>query len=200
MPHPLLADRGYLRDDQYRDSSNLRARQGLHTRFSTNPYPWQRWVFDHLLCPNTRRAGVPAGPSLPQEAAIRELGCGPGWLWRENAERIPSGWRVLLSDLSSGMVHDAQASLAPRCSARAYAVADAQSLPFAAGAFDAVIANHRLYHVPDLPRALAEIARVLKPGGRLFAATNGAGHMAEVSATIEELAPRHASPRHHRAL
>ena len=38
-----------------------------------------------------------------------------------------------------------------------------------------------LYHVPDLPGALAEIRRVLRPGGRLFAATNGAGHMQELA-------------------
>ena len=38
-----------------------------------------------------------------------------------------------------------------------------------------------LYHVPDLPRALAEVRRVLKPGGRLYAATNGEDHLDELA-------------------
>ncbi len=50
---------------------------------------------------------------------------------------------------------------------------DAQSIPFEDETFDAVIANHMLYHVPDRPKAIAEIKRVLKPGGRLIATTIG---------------------------
>jgi SAM-dependent methyltransferase len=51
-------------------------------------------------------------------------------------------------------------------------VGDAQALPFADGSFDAALAAWMLYHVPDLDRALAELARVLRPGGRLVAVTN----------------------------
>ncbi len=57
---------------------------------------------------------------------------------------------------------------------------DAQALPFAAARFHLVIANHLLDHVADLPHTLAEIRRVLRPGGRLYAATNGARHMGEL--------------------
>ena len=46
--------------------------------------------------------------------------------------------------------------------------------------FNAVVANHMLYHVPDKARALAEVRRVLKPGGRFYAATNGREHMREL--------------------
>ena len=58
--------------------------------------------------------------------------------------------------------------------------ADVQSLPFADGEFDCVAANWVLYHVPDLDRGLSELERVLGRGGRLIAATLGAGHMQEL--------------------
>jgi SAM-dependent methyltransferase len=57
---------------------------------------------------------------------------------------------------------------------------DAQSIPFEDETFDVVIANHMLYHVPHRAKALAEIKRVLKPGGHLIATTVGEKHMHEV--------------------
>ena len=86
-----FSDQKYLKSDQYKDSSNLDARVTLHKRFSTNPYSWMNWVFDSLL-------------TLPEDATVLELGCGPAYLWKENLGRIPSGWRITLSDLSSGML------------------------------------------------------------------------------------------------
>lgn len=61
-----------------------------------------------------------------------------------------------------------------------YVVHDACEIPFRGSVFDAVIANHMLYHVPDLPAALKEIRRVLKPGGCLCATTNGEAHLQEI--------------------
>lgn len=49
---------------------------------------------------------------------------------------------------------------------------DVQSLPFPGGTFDAVMAMHMLYHVPDIPAAVAELRRVLRDGGVLYALTN----------------------------
>jgi ubiquinone/menaquinone biosynthesis C-methylase UbiE len=57
---------------------------------------------------------------------------------------------------------------------------DAQAIPFEDETFDAVIANHMLYHVPDRPKAIAEIKQVLKTGGRFFATTVGEDHMKEM--------------------
>ncbi|HOU15568.1 MAG TPA: methyltransferase domain-containing protein [Anaerolineae bacterium] len=151
---------------QYRTAANLNARIDLHRRFSANPYPWHRWVFDHL--------------ALPADARILELGCGPADLWRENADRIPAGWDITLTDFSEGMVAAAQQHLAEIGRPFTFRQADAQDLSFEADTFDAVIANHMLYHVPDRPRAFAEIRRVLKPGGVIYAATNGERHMMEL--------------------
>jgi ubiquinone/menaquinone biosynthesis C-methylase UbiE len=152
---------------QYRDATNLNARIVLHQRFSTNPQGWHRWIFDQFdLAPDSR---------------VLEIGCGSGALWHDNRERIPAGWRLTLSDFSDGMVREARGQLGPAerfCCLRA----DAQSLPFPGEHFDTVIANHMLYHVPDRARALAEIRRVLRPGGNFYASTVGARHLAELEA------------------
>ena len=64
-------------------------------------------------------------------------------------------------------------------------VADVQELPFADASFDTVLACWMLYHVPDLDRGLAEIARVLAPGGKLVANTNSREHCRELFDLIE---------------
>ena len=71
----------------------------------------------------------------------------------------------------------------------AAAVLDAQSLPFPTARFDAVIANHMLYHVPDRSRALSEMRRVLKPGGRLYAATGGRDQFRELIDLVRRFDP-----------
>lgn len=171
--------RSTLRDQQYKTPANLDARIALHRRFSANPYPWFRWVYDQL--------------DLQPGLALLELGCGPGDLWRENRERLPQGLHTVLGDLSTGMAsHTCRALVGlPGFS---FLALDAQALPFPTGSFDRVVANHMLYHVPDLPRALAEIVRVLKPRGRLVAATNGDEHMHELHETIREAKPDYAGP------
>jgi ubiquinone/menaquinone biosynthesis C-methylase UbiE len=171
---PSFTDQQYLKGDQYKDSTNLDARVVIHQRFSTNPYGWMNWVFDHLL-------------KLPEDAKILELGCGPGYLWKENAHRIPEGWRITLSDLSSGMLDAAWRNLVVTGRAFQFKEIDAQSIPFEDESFDAVIANHMLYHVPDKAKALTEIKRVLKPSGRFFATTVGSGHMDEVNGRLQEI-------------
>jgi SAM-dependent methyltransferase len=59
-------------------------------------------------------------------------------------------------------------------------VGDVQDLPFGDGEFDVAVAAWMLYHVPDLDRALRELERVLRPGGRLVAVTNAVEHLQEL--------------------
>ena len=169
-----FTDQQYLKNDQYRDSSNLDARAVIHQRFSTNQYGWFKWVFDTLL-------------KLPEHAGIVELGCGHGLLWKENADRIPPGWNITLSDLSPGMLDAAWRNLVVTGRAFQFKEIDAQSIPFEDESFDAVVANHMLYHVPDRPTAIAEIKRVLKPGGRLIATTIGKNHLKELAVWFREV-------------
>ncbi len=156
-----LSDPSYVRD-QYRASNNLATRASLHERFSTAPRRWFDWYFDHL--------------DLPANARVLEIGCGTGALWREKATRIPASWQITLTDYSAGMIETTRA-VVPRAR---FAVMDAQAVACEWGVFDAVIANHMLYHVPDVARALAEFKRVLRPHGNFFAATNGEQHHREL--------------------
>ncbi len=172
-------DQQYLKHDQYRDSGNLDARVEIHRRFSTNDYGWFRWVFDALL-------------KLPQDAHVLEVGCGHGLLWKENADRIPAGWQITLSDLSPGMVDAAWRNLVVVPRPFRFDEIDAQRIPYGDGVFDAIIADHMLYHVPQRSAALAEFRRVLKPAGRLFAATVGEHHMEEMHRWLERVSVSHA--------
>lgn len=167
-----FTDQQYLKTEQYKDSSNLDARMEIHRRFSTNPYGWMAWVFDRLL-------------ALPADARILELGCGPGYLWKDNAARIPATWDITLSDLSAGMLDSAWRNLVVTGRNYKFKELDAQQIPFEAETFDAVIANHMLYHVPDRRQALQEVRRVLKPEGVFFAATLGVDHMRELWDLLE---------------
>ncbi len=153
---------------QYATNANLRTRIALHDKYSRTPVHFPHWVFD--------------GYAFGDDADVLEVGCGDGNIWRENLDRIPPGWRLTLTDFSAGMVEAARAAVGDRAQ---YAVADVQELPFADASFDVVIANHMLFHVEDRPRALAEIARVLRPGGQFRATTIGLDHLRE----IRELAP-----------
>lgn len=171
---------------QYRDATNLNARIELHTRFSTNPYGWFEWVLDQL--------------DLPAACHILEAGCGPGRLWSTNASRLWAGWQITLTDFSLGMVTQAKSVLKgisdparDRASTGTavfrYVQADAAALPLNSGHDDVVIANHMLYHVPDLARSLGEFRRILKPGGRFFASTIGSGHMQELHELVAKFDP-----------
>jgi len=111
---------------------------------------------------------------------VLELGCGDGALWRRNADRIPHGWRVTLTDISPGMVEEARRGMGPEAGRFKFLTADAEEIPFHDGQFDLVLANNMLYHVPDIPKAIGEIRRVLKPGGLLYASTMSKRHMQEL--------------------
>ncbi len=164
---PRFTDQNYLTQDQYKDSSKLDARIAIHQRFSTNPQGWYPWIFDTLL------------KSAPN-ANILELGCGSGSMWKDCADKIPTGWIITLTDLSDGMLDAAWRNLVPLGRSFKFEKVDAQSILYPDKVFDVVIANHMLYHVPDRNKALNEIKRVLKDDGTLIATTVGDHHMQEM--------------------
>jgi SAM-dependent methyltransferase len=155
-------------DDEAFVQEQYRSTDGLETRISV-------W-----------RPG-PDGVS-PQDVAVAalaeahpsrllEVGPGTGALAERCARELAC--TVVALDISEEM---ARTTRARGIDAR---VGDVQALPFADGEFDCALAAWMLYHVPDLDLAIAEIARVLRPGGRLVAVTNGRDHLGELYRLVD---------------
>ncbi len=149
---------------QYADSRNLTIRQRLHNKHSVNQYGLHNWIFDQY--------------QFEAHSKILELGCGTGAFWESRIDRLPEDALLLLSDFSDGMVREAWKRLAFSSKVLVQRM-DIQDIPFADGSFDHVIANHMLYHVPDLGKAISEVCRVLKPAGVFYCTTNGTEGMSK---------------------
>ena len=145
--------------DQYNTDAKLRLRQFTHDRYSVPKVDFPAWVLDRY-------------PWVGGEKVL-DVGTGTGIYVSAIHENIRDSQFYGL-DRSYGMVieHPARDRVA---------IGDAAALPFEAGAFDAVMANYVLHHVPDIEAALLEFKRVLKAGGALIAATNSAGTMPELN-------------------
>jgi ubiquinone/menaquinone biosynthesis C-methylase UbiE len=176
---PKIDDQQYLTREQYRQPDRLNVRILIHQRFSTNRQGWQPWVFERLCLADSHR--------------LADLGCGPADLWLENQDRVPDSARIVLGDLSRGMVMEARRRL-KNDSRFAFFTTDIQFIPLPSNAFDRVVANHMFYHVPDIDLGISEVARILAPDGLAMAATNGLQSMRELYALIREIAPHYEMP------
>jgi SAM-dependent methyltransferase len=147
---------------EYADETGLAARRSIWAR-RTGPR-----VFDVVFAELTAAA--------PRR--VLEVGCGGG----EFAERVAAaGIEIVAVDQSERMVELTRARGVDAL------VADVQSLPFADDSFDVAVASFMLYHVTDIHRGLAELARVART---LIATTNGFDQLKEmwdsVGRNIEE--------------
>ena len=144
-----LTDRQRL-DEQCADDARLALRIETHRRVSERADDTPEWVVN-LLAPE-------AG------ALVLDAGAGNGG-YHPTLER--RGLRVLAVERSMGMIRSVTSSRAT------FVAADVQALPLPTNAVDYSMANHMPYHVPYIPRALTELARVTRPGGQVALATNG---------------------------
>jgi ubiquinone/menaquinone biosynthesis C-methylase UbiE len=104
---------------------------------------------------------------LPENARLLEVGCGTGVLTRVLAA-VPKVESIVGVDIAPSLLETAR-ELATDLPNVRFEQADARALPFADAAFDVVIFDSTLSHVPEPERALAEAARVLRAGGWLAA-------------------------------
>lgn len=151
---------------QYKNSSNLEARINIHDRYSVNKYGWHRWVYDNL--------------KLKENMKILEIGCGNGELWKRNSDRIPENCELYLTDISKGMIKDAEENLQELKWKIKFKAVDIENIEFENNTFDVVICNHVLYYVKNKEKAFSEVKRVLKDNGIFYASTIGKDHMKDM--------------------
>src|SRR5579859_7990757 len=117
---------------------------------------------------------MPGGPTelLDELLDVRgrdvlDVGCGEGWLVRRIAS---AGARVVGLDPLAVALERARRDGTPAARSARYVDGSAQALPFPAASFDVVAFFNSLHHVPteSMDGALAEGARVLRPGGALY--------------------------------
>lgn len=101
---------------------------------------------------------------------ILDLATGTGWASRVLAQRVP-GVKVTGADIADQMLDYARAAAARLDLPIEYRVADAEQLPFADGELDGVVSTFGVMFASNPERAAAELARVVKPGGRVVLAT-----------------------------
>lgn len=168
MNDKQIDERTYLAK-QYKSKDNLQVRIETHEKYTEPKVDFIFFVLDQL--------------SWTGQEQVIDVGCGAGSYVEPANQRCGA---YFACDLSFGMLQGLPSAGLSRVNL------DAQQLPFASNTADVVLANHMLYHVPDQHTAVAEIYRVLKPGGYLLAATNSADNMPELTeirlAIIEKFA------------
>jgi len=152
-------------DDLYIKKDTLSTRVNLHQKYSINKQGWNNWVFDQY--------------NINENNKILEFGCGIGSIWKEKENVLPNGVEVILTDISPLMVEKVKENFFEN-KIFSYQLMNIQDVPFPDNSFDIVIANHLLYHVADIEKALSEVKRVLKIDGIFYATTVGKHHLMEL--------------------
>lgn len=142
----------------YATDENLRIRQETHERYTVPSVDFAAWALSCVAWRGDER--------------VLDVGCGNGLYYTRLIQRYPN-LRYIGLDLVPTMLekHPAPQGLV---------LGDALDLPFASASFDVIMANHMLFHVADVDRALREFKRVLKPSGTLMIATNSTQTMPEL--------------------
>ncbi|MEU5975953.1 class I SAM-dependent methyltransferase [Streptomyces sp. NPDC047315] len=149
-----ITDRSLLAGSAYKTAHDLAARQSL--------YQWQYPRYDLPAMVTDLLRDV--------RGTVVDVGCGNGRFLARLAQERPD-LDLLGLDVSPGILKGLPQPVA---------VADAVRLPLRTESADAALALHMLYHVADIPSAVAELRRVLTGGGLLIASTNGARDKAEL--------------------
>ena len=136
--------------EQYSDATKLRIRQETHRLYTEPRVSFLEWVTEQMDI----RPGM----------TVVDVGCGRGIYHPIFKKR---GARIIAIDRSLGMLEESGED-------GLQVLGDAQALPLPDAACDRAACNHVLYHVPDQALAMHELRRIVRPGGRVVMATNGA--------------------------
>jgi ubiquinone/menaquinone biosynthesis C-methylase UbiE len=124
--------------------------------------PWARLLLDTV--------------ELGEGAEVLDIASGTGVVARASASRVGTSGRVVASDFSAAMLACSSAKALPAGAARVeFVEASADALPFAHSSFDVVLCQQGLQFFPAQSEAVAEMRRVLRPGGAVGIAVWAAG-------------------------
>lgn len=158
--------------EHYKNAKNLNVRISLHDKYSQNKQGWFPWLFEQIDFSHINK--------------LLEVGCGNGKLWKNNKINLRNR-EIFLSDSSQGMVDEVRKTLGNDFNCMVF---DCEKIPFKDNYFDAVIANHVLFYVYDINKALEEIRRVLNPLGVFYCSTYGSNHMKEINDIVQKFDSR----------
>jgi SAM-dependent methyltransferase len=121
-----------------------------------------------------RRARILAALDLKAGMRVLDVGSGPGHLAYEIAQVIGSNGLIEGVDSAEGLVETGRRRCSGLENAR-FTLGDAYDLPYDDGTFDAAMSSQVFEYLDDVPKALGEMFRVLKPGGRVLIHGTGWG-------------------------
>ena len=165
--HPAAPNKARLVSESYATDEPLSVRIETHRRYSVPAIDLPTWLLDR----NTWRG----------DETVLDIGTGTGQYLAPLRERVPQG-RIIAGDLAPGMLRDLAARGVP--GGACLLNADAEALPLADASCDAIIASYLLPLVPDIPQAITEMCRLLRPGGALLAVAMAAVYMDELCVVI----------------
>ncbi|HSM56445.1 MAG TPA: class I SAM-dependent methyltransferase [Candidatus Sulfomarinibacteraceae bacterium] len=170
-------DKQYLTEEQYASEEGLNTRTAIQDRYGTSSTAWFHWVFDHL--------------ELAGKARVLDIGSGSGQLWWQNWHQLPAGVRLILSDLSLPMVKAARERMPryPNQPGITFQVADAEALPVPRACCGVVVALGVLDHLLQPENCLAQVHRVLAPGGMFYTSAGGRRHLHELGELVRPYLP-----------
>jgi arsenite methyltransferase len=156
-----------------------------------------------------QRAATLRALALQAGERVVDVGSGPGLLAAEMATQVGPAGRVIGLDLSDSMLALSRQRSGGLATSRrlSFLKADAARLPLADGTFDVAVSTQVYEYVPDVPAALAEVYRVLGPGGRVLILDTdwdsivwAAGDQARMQRLLEAWVERFADPQLPRSL
>jgi arsenite methyltransferase len=156
-----------------------------------------------------QRAATLDALALQAGERVVDVGSGPGLLAAEMAAQVGPAGRVIGLDLSDSMLALSRQRFGDLATGEClrFLKADAARLPFADHRFDVAVSTQVYEYVPDVPAALAELYRVLRPGGRVLILDTdwdsivwAAGDQARMQRLLEAWADRFADPHLPRSL
>src|SRR5512136_226465 len=173
IAQPAAPDKTRLVTESYATDEPLSVRIETHRRYSVPQIDLPTWALDRHVWRG--------------DETILDIGTGTGQYLAPLRERVPHG-QLIAGDLAWGMLRDLRAKGAP--GDVVLLNADAETLPLADASCDVILASYVMFFVPDIPRALAEMHRVLRPGGALLAVTMAHVYQEEMRVVVNRALAR----------